>query len=65
MRQGVPILIAWPISGNPLHHKAFLQRLQDSCYPHGDKRQNVATTPLSQNRWIGVSKGIEILLLDL
>ena len=35
------------------------------CYPHGDKRQNVATTPLSQNGRIGVSKGIEILLLDL
>ena len=65
MRQGVPILIAWPMSGNPLHHEAFLQRLRDSCYPHVDKRQNVATTPLSQNGRIGVSKGIEILLLDL
>ena len=25
MNQGVPVLVAWPISGNPLHHEEFLQ----------------------------------------
>ena len=23
MQQGVPQLIAWPISGNPIHHEGF------------------------------------------
>ena len=36
MKQGVPQLIAWLISGNLTHHKAFLQRLQTSCLPHGE-----------------------------
>ena len=29
MNQGVPMLVAWPISGNPLHHKEFLHKLQN------------------------------------
>ena len=33
MQQGVPDLDAWPISGNPSHHKDFLQWLQTSSYP--------------------------------
>jgi len=37
MKQGIPELIAWPISGNPLHHKEFLQMLQTSSYLPGDK----------------------------
>ena len=28
MQQGVPQLVAWPISGNPIHHEVFLRRLQ-------------------------------------
>ena len=32
MKQGVPELIAWSISGNPLHHKEFLHRLQTSSW---------------------------------
>ena len=36
--QGVPTLVAWPISRNPLHHKGFLQKLQTSSwYPGGLK----------------------------
>ena len=30
MKQGVPQPITWPISGNHIHHKDFLQRLQAS-----------------------------------
>ena len=37
MKQGVPQLLTWPISGNLTHQRAFLQRLQTSCLPHGDK----------------------------
>jgi len=33
---GVTKLVAWPISGNPLHHKEFLQKLQISSCPPGD-----------------------------
>ena len=32
-KQGMPGLIAWPISRNPLHHKEFLHQLQTSCPP--------------------------------
>ena len=65
MNQRVPDLIAWPISGNPLHHEAFLQRLQGSSCHHGGQRLNPTTTPYLRDGHIGVSKGIEILLLDL
>ena len=36
MKQGVPELVAWPISGDPLHHKEFLQWLQSSSCLPGD-----------------------------
>ena len=38
MKQGVPDLVAWPISGNPSHHKEFMQRVQTSSYPPGKLR---------------------------
>ena len=63
MKQGVPDLVVWPISGNPLHHKAFLQKLQSSFCHHGGQRPNQITTHCLQDGPIGVSKGIEIPLL--
>ena len=39
LSQGVPRLIAWPISGNPSHHRAFLEKLQNFSSPQGDHRQ--------------------------
>ena len=59
MDQGVPELVAWPISGNPSNREEFLLKLQTSFYPHG------TTTPCLPNGQIGVSKGIGIPLLDL
>ena len=44
MKQGVPDLVAWPISGNPLHHEAFLQKLQSSFGHHGGQRPNQIRT---------------------
>ena len=38
MNQGVPVLVAWSISGNPLHQEEFLQGLQISCYHPGDQK---------------------------
>ena len=38
MKQVVPQLIAWPISGNPIHHRDFLLRLQALCSHHGEIR---------------------------
>ena len=62
MKQEVPELVAWPISGNPLHHKEFLQRLKISSCPPGELRPSPTTTPCLPNLWIGVSRGIGILL---
>ena len=39
MQQGVPQLIAWPISGNPIHHEGFLTKLQTSCSHLGGAKQ--------------------------
>ena len=44
MPQKCPSLVAWPISGNPSHHKEFLQKLQSSSFPPGDPRPSPATT---------------------
>ena len=38
LSQGVPQLIAWPISDNPSHHRAFLEKLQNFSSHHGDQR---------------------------
>jgi len=65
MKQQVPELVAWPISGNPLHHEEFLQRLQSSSCPPGEQKPSPTTTPYLPNRWIGVSRWIGILLLAL
>ena len=65
MKQGVPELIAWPISGNPLHHKEFLHRLQTSSCPPGGLRPSRTTTHCLPNGQIGVSNGTGIPLLDL
>ena len=60
MKQGVPQLIAWPISGNPIYHKDFLQRLQALCLPHGETRPTQTTAPLLLNGLVGVTNGVEI-----
>ena len=65
MKQGVPQLIVWPISGNPTHHKDFLQRLQALCSPHGEIRPTPIMGPLSLNGLAGVTSGTEIPLQDL
>ena len=65
MKQGVPQLIAWPISGNLTHHKAFLQRLQTSCLPHGEIKPILTTVPPLLNGLAGVSNEVEIPFLDL
>jgi len=46
MQQGVPQLVAWPISGNPMHHEEFLHRVQTSCSLRGETKP----TP-SFSRW--------------
>jgi len=60
MKQGVPQLIAWPISGNPIHHKVFLQRLQPSCSPHGETKPTPTMVPPLLNGLAGVTSGVEI-----
>jgi len=65
MKQVVPNLVAWPISGNPSLHEEYLHKLQTCCSPHGETKPTVATTHSFQNGLAGVSKGIEIPLLDL
>ena len=65
MKQGVPELVAWPISGDPLHHKEFLQRLQSSSCLLGELRPSRTITHCLPNGLIGVSRGIGIPLLDL
>ena len=65
MKQGVPTLVAWPISGIPLLHEKFLHKLQSYSSHHGEARPTAVTTHYLQNRLAGVNKGIEIPLLDL
>jgi len=65
MNQGVPELVAWPISGNPLHHEEFLQTLQLSSSHLGDQKHSQTTTPCFRNGLAGVYRGIEIPLRDL
>ena len=65
MHQGIPQLITWPISGNPIHQKDFLQRLQISCSPHGDPKQTPIMVPPLPDGLAGVSKGIKIPFRDL
>ena len=65
MNQGVPVLVAWPISGNPLHQEEFLQKLQTSCYHLGDQKLSQTTIRCLQSGLAGVHKGIGIPLWDL
>ena len=65
MKEGVPQLVAWPISGNLSRHKGFLQKLRASSCPPGGLKPNPITTHCLPNGWIGVSKGIGIPLLAL
>lgn len=52
MQQGVPQLIAWPISGNPTHHEEFLHRVQTSCSHHGKTKPN-SNYDSSFSKWAG------------
>jgi len=65
MKQGVPQLIAWPISGNPIHHKDFLHRLQASCLPPGEIKPTQTMDPPLLNGLAGVTSGAEIPFWDL
>ena len=60
MQQGVPQLVAWPISGNPTDHEAFLRRLQTSCLHHGETKLTPIMGPHSLSGLAGVSRGVEI-----
>ena len=65
MSQGVPDLVAWPISGNPSNHGEFLHKLQTSSCPPGGQKRNPTTIHCLPNGQIGVINGIGIPLLDL
>ena len=65
MQQGVPQLVAWPVSGNPIHHEDFLTRLQTSCLHHGGTKRTPTTVPPLLNGLAGVNNGIEIPFLNL
>ena len=65
MKEGVPQLIAWPISGDHTRHKDFLCRLQTSCLPHGGTRPTPTITPPLLDRLAGVNNRVEIPFLDL
>ena len=65
MQQGVPQLVAWPISGNPIHHEEFLHRLQTSCLDHGETKPTPTMVPPFLDGLAGVNKGVGIPLLDL
>jgi len=65
MKQGVSTLVIWPISGIPLHHEEFLHKLWNYSSHHGETKPTAATTHYLQNGLTGMSKGVEIPLLDL
>ena len=65
MQQGVPQLVAWPVSGNPIHHEDFLRKLQTSCLHHGETKLTPIMTPHFQSGLAGVSRGVEIPFQDL
>ena len=65
MQQGVPQLVTWPISGNPIHHEVFLRRLQTSCLHHGETKLTPTMAPHSLSGLAGVSRGVEIPFQDL
>ena len=50
IKQGVPILVAWPISGIPLHHEEFLCKLQSCSFDHGSPKPTAVTTHCFQ-KW--------------
>jgi len=65
IKQGVPQLITWPISGNPIHHRDFLQKLQALCSPHGEIKPIPTIIPPLLNGLAGVTNGVEISFQDL
>ena len=65
MNQGAPVLVAWPISANPLHQEELMQRLQISCFHPGDQKLSQTTIHCLQNGLAGVNKGIGIPFRDL
>ena len=65
MQQGVPQLLAWPISDNPTHHEEFLHRLQTSCLHHGVTKPIPSMVPHFLNGLVGVNRGVKIPLQDL
>lgn len=65
MQQGVPQLVAWPVSGNPIHHEVFLHKLQTSCLHHGGTKPTPTMVPHSLDGLAGVVRGVEIPLWDL
>ena len=65
MQEGIPQLVVWPISGNPSHHEAFLQRLQTSWLHHGKTKPMPTMDAPFLNGLAGVNRGVEIPLWDL
>ena len=58
MQQGVPQLVTWPISGNPIHHEEFLRRLQTSCLDHGGRKPTPTMIPPSLDGLLVSTKGL-------
>ena len=65
MNQGVPELVAWPVSGNPSNHEEFLWRLWPSTLHPGDQKHSRTKAPCFLNGLAGVHRGMEIPLKDL
>jgi len=61
MKQGVPQLIAWRMSGNSIHHKDFLYRLQATWLPSGETKPTQTMDPLLLNGLAGVTRGVHVV----
>jgi len=61
MKQGVSQLIAWRMSGNPIHHKDFLHRLQASWSPPGETKPTQTMDPPLLNGLAGITRGVHVM----
>jgi len=65
MKQGMPQLIPWPISGNPIHHEDFLRKLQASFSPPGETKTTLSMDPPLLNGLADLTSRVEITFRDL
>ena len=62
MQKGVPQLVAWPVSGNHIHHEEFLRKLQTSCLHRGGTKPTPTMVPHSLDGLAGINRGVQIPL---